>query len=279
MVDGPGYKVTLETEDQMSGPTKTATKSVKDMDKAQKDLKKSTVENDIAFLALTGAIDKVHSGMMKIIGAVGELNLVNDEQLQKLRQVAAAMDLIVGTTEVVIAIRHLDILSKLRHFQATNAQILSMGALAAAMGGVAFAMLAVSAETDEQKATYTALTAVTWGLAGAQLAVGIATTGASTFGLAVPAYVALMTAAFAGIAALVTATASGLVSAQTGPGEVKIVTRSGAISAHEGEFIHRGGRNRGGGDMHLHIQTVLDLDKPSNRRTVERMMRKAMRGT
>lgn len=270
MADEREFKVTIVTDDQSTKNTQEAARATRNLDKAQRDLKKSTDDTNLAFLAEIEAIDKIHSGMQKIVGAVGELNLVNDKQLKQLRQLAAVLDLVVGSYEILLAVRKLDLIDKLTHIDLTNTQTIALGGMAAAMAGVGFAILAVNAQTDEQRALFSVLTGVTWGLAAAEFALAIAKVTEATLGFGTIAAIGLITAA---LVSITTAVASAEASAQTGPGEVKIVTRTGNVTMHEGERVSRG---RSGNNFNITFNSAIPSTS-SERRMTRRMFERAIR--
>ena len=92
------------------------------------------------------------------------------------------------------------------------------------------------------------------------------------------ASLAISALAIGGAMTLVKASTPELPSAQTGAGEVKMVSKTGPILAHEGEYIHRGGTNHNYGNVSVMISVAGSMDRDTADYATHRLKAAMSRG-
>lgn len=240
--------VKMKFEDDFTEGAERAEGQAKKLDKSVDDLSESTVEANIQFLATVEAVDKLGGGVAKIRGGLEDLGIVNEETAESLRKVEGAADLMVGSAEIAIVTMHV-------WKGASDALKMSLIGTTFAAMGVGAAFLAINAQTEETRALFSALTGVSMGLAAAQFTLAAANSIAwvAANPLLAPVLIGAIAATVAGLATYIAA-GRAAASAQTAPGEVKVleVEGTGNVLVHAGEQMivgrpgpREGGRRRG----------------------------------
>ena len=223
--------VKLTLDDELSDGMDKATQSTERLNKSVESLKDSSIETNVAFMANLETLDRFGGSIAKIRGGLQDTGIVSAETAEQLMKVQGAVDLIVGSSEILIVVQRT--LQK-----TTQTQALAMGTLAAAAGGVAAAYMAINARSEQERELFAALTGVSLGLAAAQFTLALAKYSAAVAdaGPLAPVVAGIITASLAAGAVYF---ASLKASAETEPGEIRVVEKTGVALVHEGETIGR----------------------------------------
>lgn len=258
--------IEIVAEDDYTDTVKDVRKETDELSDSMEDARASTEEANIAFLAQMQALEGVSSGYNQVFGGVQDLGLVNEQQIEQLRKIKGALDLTIGSLKLYsVAAEHLGKLN-------VDLLIPSLIGTAAAAGGIAFAMMAANAASEEERLVFAALTGVSFGLAAASFTLAAAQSSVriAEAGILAPVVAA---AIVGGLAFALTAIATqreeamnvGTVpAAQTSPGQARMVDETGLALVHEGEEISRPSSisapsfGRGGGTTVI-LQGVYDL--------------------
>ncbi len=231
-------KVKLELEDDYSDKVEQATRKTEDLDSSMQDLHGTTLEDNVAFLTTVESLDKFSGSISKVRGGLQDTGLVSEDMAQQLLKVQGAVDLVVGSAEILMIVQRALNSQMLANIAITRTQALTMGTLAATAGAVGMAYMAINAQTKEERALFSVLEGATLGLAAAQFTLALAKFSQAVAGAGplAPIMAGIITAA---IGAGATYLASVKASAQTEPGQVRVVERTGVVLVHEGEQIGR----------------------------------------
>lgn len=224
MANEEEVRVDMKFRDEYTDGVKQARDMTEGLDRSLEDAGESSAEANLRFLATVEAVDRLGGGVSKIRGGLEDLGIVSGETAEQLRKVEGAADLMVGTAEIAIV-------SMEAWTRATNNQKIALIGVASAAAAVGTAMVAMNAESEDQRKIFSALTGVTAGLAAAEftLAAAKAAGWTASAGPASPAMAAViagsLVATAAAIATYVVASRKAAEEAeaglQTGPGVIK----------------------------------------------------------
>lgn len=238
MADDKEVKVKLTLEDEYSDKVEQATDKTEKLDGATKQLEGSTLEENVAFLTTIETLDRFSGSISKLRGGLQDTGLVSDDTAKQLQKVQGAVDMVVGSAEILVMLQKVLNAEMLKNITITRTQALAMGTLAASAGAVGFAYAAINAGSKEEKALFSALTGITAGLAAAQFTLAMAkfSEAVAGWGPLAPVIAGIIMASIAGGA---TYLASLKASAQTEEGEMRTVEQTGMVLVHQGEVIGR----------------------------------------
>ena len=263
--DDKELKVSMEFDDNYTDKVEEAADSTEKLDKSLQDTEESALEANIAFLATMEAIDQVGGSVAKIRAGLEDLGIVTEEQAAALRKIEGAADLFTGTAQLATIATH-------GWKKATDLQKTSLLGVAAAAAAAGSAVMAMNAETAEQRALYSTLTGITAGLAIAQFTLALAqySSAVAAAGPAAPIMAALIGGSLIA-ATTYWASTKAAAGAQTGPGEIREaeVMMTGQVEVHQGERMRltrdgrtpaslRGMAERRGGDINLTVISPFD---------------------
>jgi len=224
-------KVKLTLQDDYTDKANQASGATEDLKESTESLTNAQMAENVAFIANIEALDRFGGAISKFRGGLSATGLVSQDTAEKLAKVQGAIDMVAGAGQMYLVIAR-------QMANATQAQIAAYTGLAVAAGGVALAYMAINAKSKEQRALLSVLTGATLGLAAAKWTQAAAEFSAqvASWGPAAPIIAGILTAAIGGG---LTYLASLKASAQTEPGEVRTVEKTGVVLVHEGEQIGR----------------------------------------
>lgn len=249
-------EVEFELKDEYTAKAEKIEESNKKIEKSFERVGESTLEANVKFMTTIESIDRFGTSIQQLRGGLEDTGLVSEEQAKQLQKITGVADILVSTTNILI-------ISQKALKSITMENIKTLGTLGAVAGSLAFAYMAVTSKSKEEKEIFSALTGITTALATAQFALSLAKMAG--WGPLAPI---IITAVVGSMAAAMTYFMSmAHASAQTNEDEYRIIEKTGIILAHEGEVIGRVSAPKKAPqenkNINIYINAVLN-DSPDN---------------